>query len=71
MLADSGYEPHVQDDTILLRNCPFHALAKEHTELVCGMNLSLVRAVADSIGGGLTPRLDPLDGRCCVVVDAG
>jgi predicted ArsR family transcriptional regulator len=71
VLAESGYEPHVQDDTILLRNCPFHALAKEHTELVCGMNLSLVRAVADSIGGGLTPRLDPRDGRCCVVVDAG
>jgi predicted ArsR family transcriptional regulator len=71
VLAESGYEPHVQGDTILLRNCPFHALAKEHTQLVCGMNLSLVRAVTDRVGGSLTPRLDPLDGRCCVVVDAG
>jgi predicted ArsR family transcriptional regulator len=71
VLAGSGYEPHCQDDTIVLRNCPFHALAKEHTELVCGMNLSLVRAVTDRVGGSLTPRLDPADGRCCVVVDAG
>jgi predicted ArsR family transcriptional regulator len=71
VLAGSGYEPHVQDDTIVLRNCPFHALAKEHTELVCGMNLALVRAVTDRVGGSLTPRLDSRDGRCCVVVDAG
>jgi predicted ArsR family transcriptional regulator len=71
VLAGSGYEPHVQDDTIVLRNCPFHALAKEHTELVCGMNLALVRAVTERVGGRMTPRLDPGDGRCCVVVDAG
>jgi predicted ArsR family transcriptional regulator len=71
VLAESGYEPHLQDDTILLRNCPFHALAREHTALVCGMNLALVRAVTDRLGAGLTPRLDPGDGRCCVVVDAG
>jgi predicted ArsR family transcriptional regulator len=70
-LAGSGYEPHVQDDTIVLRNCPFHALAREHTELVCSMNLALVRAVTDRVGGGMTTRLDPGDGRCCVVVDAG
>jgi predicted ArsR family transcriptional regulator len=71
VLAASGYEPHLVDDTILLRNCPFHALAREHTSLVCGMNLALVRAVTDRVGGSLTPRLDPGDGRCCVVVDAG
>ena len=71
VLAASGYEPHVQDDTILLRNCPFHSLAKEHTELVCGMNLALVRAVTDRVGGSLTPRLDPGEGRCCVVVESG
>jgi predicted ArsR family transcriptional regulator len=70
VLAESGYEPQCHDDTIVLRNCPFHALAKQHTELVCGMNLSLVSAVTDHAGGNLTPRLDPLDGRCCVVVDA-
>jgi len=70
VLAEAGYEPHLHDDTILLRNCPFHALARQHTTLVCGMNLALVRAVTDRLGGRLIPRLDPGDGRCCVVVDA-
>jgi predicted ArsR family transcriptional regulator len=70
VLAACGYEPHLHEDTITLRNCPFHALAQEHTELVCGMNLALVEAVTDRLGGQLTPRLDPGEGRCCVVVDA-
>ena len=70
VLAESGYEPHLHDDTILLRNCPFHALARQHTTLVCGMNLALVRAVTDRLDGRLIPRLDPGHGRCCVVVDA-
>jgi predicted ArsR family transcriptional regulator len=69
VLAESGYEPHLHEDTILLRNCPFHALAQEHTSLVCGMNLALIRAVTDRLGDNLTPRLDPADGRCCVLVD--
>ena len=67
-LASCGYEPYVADDTITLRNCPFHALVQEHTDLVCGMNLALVSAVTGPLGSGLTPRLDPADGRCCVVV---
>jgi len=71
VLAASGYEPHVHDGTIVLRNCPFHALAKQHTELVCGMNLALVHAVTDRVGGSLTPRLDPGVNRCCVVIDVG
>jgi predicted ArsR family transcriptional regulator len=69
VLAASGYEPHLDDDTIVLRNCPFHALAREHTTLVCGMNLALIQAVTDRLGDSLTPRLDPGDGRCCVLVD--
>jgi predicted ArsR family transcriptional regulator len=73
VLVASGYEPHLHDDTILLRNCPFHALAKEHTTLVCGMNLALIKAVTDGVSdrvdSSLTPRLDPGDDRCCVLVD--
>ena len=34
-----GYEPRVQGDRVVLANCPFHALAREHTALVCDMNL--------------------------------
>lgn len=68
-LAAHGYEPHLQEDGVTLANCPFHALAQEHTQLVCGMNLALVGAVTQALGEGvLEARLDPAEGRCCVVV---
>jgi len=69
-LATCGYEPRVDTGVVTLRNCPFDALAREHTDLVCGMNLALVTAAADRLDERLAPRLDPDPGRCCVVVDA-
>jgi len=68
VLAEQGFEPHEQDGRITLGNCPFAALAREHTELVCGMNLALVGAIAEELGeSGRSARLDPAPGRCCVV----
>lgn len=68
-LAVHGYEPHRDNHTITLTNCPFHALAKEHTELVCGMNLALVGAITERLGDDqLVARLDPGGHRCCVVI---
>jgi predicted ArsR family transcriptional regulator len=68
VLAEQGYEPCSADDgTVTLRNCPFHQLAKEHTELVCGMNLSLLDALASGVpDGSLTASLEPAEGACCV-----
>jgi predicted ArsR family transcriptional regulator len=69
VLAAHGFEPRKSDDGITLANCPFHALAQEHTQLVCGMNLALLSAAAEAGSAGhLTPRLDPAPGRCCVVL---
>jgi predicted ArsR family transcriptional regulator len=69
VLATHGYEPRLADGTVTLLNCPFHLLAQEHTELVCGMNLALLRAVAEQgDGDGLTARLHPGEDRCCVVL---
>jgi predicted ArsR family transcriptional regulator len=69
VLAEQGFEPHEEGGTIRLGNCPFAALADEHTELVCGMNLALVAAIARASGEpGLSARLDPAPGRCCVVL---
>jgi predicted ArsR family transcriptional regulator len=66
VLTEHGYEPHPEDDgTIVLSNCPFHQLAKEHTQLVCGMNFSLLDALTEG-DGTLTARLEPADGACCV-----
>ena len=71
-LAGYGYAPVRAGDTIELSNCPFDTLAREHTQLVCGMNLAIMAAVSDQVGNnGLAARLDPAPNRCCVVLDAG
>jgi predicted ArsR family transcriptional regulator len=66
VLTEHGYEPLERDGTITLANCPFRALAQEHTELVCGMNLALLAAVAQP--DDLEARLEPAPDRCCVVL---
>ena len=70
-LSAQGYEPRIQDGDVVLANCPFHALAREHTELVCGMNHDVINALLDELGvPGVTARLDPAPGRCCVTLGA-
>lgn len=67
VLAACGFEPRVEGPRITLANCPFHALARSHTGLVCGMNLGLVGGVIDGLGvTGLLAELEPDPGRCCV-----
>ncbi|MGI8900789.1 MAG: hypothetical protein ACR2HA_07625 [Nocardioides sp.] len=63
-LAREGYEPRRAGETITLVNCPFDALAREHTELVCGMNLALLDAAVETVGAAsLAARLDPAPDR--------
>jgi len=70
-LADRGFEPQLYDDGLVLRNCPFDALARRHTALVCGVNLDYVAGVLDGLGCTQTcARLDPGPDRCCVRVEA-
>jgi predicted ArsR family transcriptional regulator len=67
-LDEAGYEPR-RDDTgeLALGNCPFHRLARQYTELVCGVNLQLLRGVAEGAGdAGVRAVLDPRPGCCCV-----
>ncbi len=74
ILGDQGFEPQVQDDEMLLANCPFHALAQKHTELVCGLNQAYVQGAADGLATDLAASLEPEPGRCCVRIrsaDAG
>jgi predicted ArsR family transcriptional regulator len=71
VLAENGYEPYPTETGFALANCPFHSLAQEHTELVCGLNLDLIRSLLRAAGEtGLRPRLDPAPGRCCVTLVA-
>jgi predicted ArsR family transcriptional regulator len=72
-LRDCGYQPRAgSGGGIELRNCPFHRLALEHRELVCGLNLGLVEGM---ITGSAQPQaralLTPSPDRCCVVVRGG
>jgi predicted ArsR family transcriptional regulator len=67
LLAGRGYEPHRDGDTVVLANCPFHALAREHTDLVCSMNLGLISAMLAALDqDGVRAELAPAPGRCCV-----
>jgi predicted ArsR family transcriptional regulator len=67
ILNAHGYEPRRDGDGITMSNCPFHALAREATEIVCGMNRAYLAGVLDGIGATtLDAKLDPADGRCCV-----
>lgn len=66
LLEQYGFEPRHEDDAILLANCPFHALAREHTQTVCGMNLHLLRGVLNGLDAEIEACLAPSPGRCCV-----
>jgi predicted ArsR family transcriptional regulator len=71
-LAGAGYEPRADGSTLCLANCPFDRLAKDHVDLVCGMNLGLVGGVLAGLGcDDLDAVLDPEPGLCCVKVHAG
>jgi predicted ArsR family transcriptional regulator len=67
-LTSQGYEPErAADGTVLLRNCPFHTLAQEHTELICSMNQCLLDSMLARLGAtDLDAVLDKDDGYCCV-----
>ncbi|MGZ4751274.1 MAG: helix-turn-helix transcriptional regulator [Oryzihumus sp.] len=66
-LGGLGFEPAAEGEGLVLRNCPFHELAHEHTALVCGMNLHLVEGLLDGLGDtAMVARLAPQPGRCCV-----
>ncbi|MGW6642310.1 transcriptional regulator [Streptomyces sp. A244] len=67
LLEANGFEPRYDGDAISLGNCPFHALARDHTQTVCGMNLHLLRGVLEELGeSGLQACLEPSPGHCCV-----
>jgi predicted ArsR family transcriptional regulator len=69
VLARHGYEPRSTAAGIVLANCPFHSLARDYTDLVCGMNLDLIEGVLDRVcPGRMAARLDPAPGRCCVTI---
>jgi predicted ArsR family transcriptional regulator len=69
VLAEQGFEPVPDEGGLVLRNCPFDALAREEPELVCGINRDFVEGIIGGLGCTATRAvLDPAPGRCCVRV---
>lgn len=68
VLTGQGYEARLADDVVALANCPFDALARRHTALVCGLNRCFVQGIADGLGhaGTIRADLEPEPGMCCV-----
>jgi predicted ArsR family transcriptional regulator len=67
VLRDHGFDPTDIGGTVRLHNCPFQSIAKDHPELVCGMNVALARGLLAGLGaGGVEARLEPQPGMCCV-----
>jgi predicted ArsR family transcriptional regulator len=71
-LCACEYEPaETADGDIELRNCPFHHLAHQYPELVCNLNLELIRGMLEAANDQPERAvLAPREGRCCVVVHA-
>lgn len=66
-LGESGYEPRIDGASVTLVNCPFHGLAQEYTDLVCGMNLDLMAGLVEGLADPtLEARLEPTPGLCCI-----
>jgi predicted ArsR family transcriptional regulator len=66
-LAALGFEPESTCDGVLLRNCPFHALAARQAALVCGLNHSFLAGLVTGLQAhGVHTRLVPRPGACCV-----
>src|SRR3546814_8547506 len=68
VLAGQGFEPRIEEEAVVLSNCPFDALAKDHTELVCTLNHAFVQSVADELGSAATACLAPSPGQGCVLL---
>jgi predicted ArsR family transcriptional regulator len=65
-LAGLGFEPDGGAPTVL-HNCPFHALAARHTELVCGLNHAFLAGLVEGLDAeGVEARLASRPGACCV-----
>jgi hypothetical protein len=71
LLRQHGYEPRRNGDSLVLANCPFHALARRHTQLVCQINHAIITELARSIAPGqLDAQLQPSPTRCCVTLSS-
>jgi predicted ArsR family transcriptional regulator len=68
LLRGQGFEPYgCANGELVLRNCPFHALAQRAPDLVCGVNQAFVDGLLRGLGNEtVEAALEPQPGQCCV-----
>jgi predicted ArsR family transcriptional regulator len=68
VLDDEGYATRSDPAGLTLTNCPFRALAAEHSDVVCGvMNLAIMEGMLDGLRRlRFAAVRDPAEGRCCI-----
>jgi predicted ArsR family transcriptional regulator len=66
VFAELGFDPEPAADRreVLLRGCPFRAVAREHPRVVCAVHLGLLRGLLERLGGAtagadLQPFVEP------------
>lgn len=70
VLERHGFEPYRVRTGVRLRNCPFHPLAAQAPEFVCGLNHAYLGGVVEGLGaqGCIVAELAPAEGECCVEI---
>jgi predicted ArsR family transcriptional regulator len=74
MLDDIGFQPELAPGSaeIRLRHCPFHELARDRQEVICGIHLGLIRGALQQLGATeATVRLVPFVTPSLCVVQIG
>lgn len=68
LLADQGFAPEADGDTVRMRRCPFHDLAESRPEIVCAVHKGVIDGALEELGSGLRAELDifPEPDRCVV-----
>lgn len=70
VLEGYGYEPHrPSSGEVALANCPFHTLAQEAPDVVCGMNQAFISGLVRGLGNQtVEAKLTPVPNACCVTL---
>jgi predicted ArsR family transcriptional regulator len=70
VLTELGYEPEKDAaDELSLHNCPFHSLAKQEPDLICGMNQAFLDGMLRGMGNeSIEAALTCVPGDCCVTL---
>jgi predicted ArsR family transcriptional regulator len=72
LLKRHGYQPErVSPTRVCLRNCPFHPLAEQAPDLVCGLNHAFLTGFLTGLDArAVEAVLEPRAGECCVELRA-